>query len=118
MTVIDLASQPGFPDGMCDAGDDSVIVAFYNPEPRSYGRVGRYRLRDGEHVEDWSIPNSSRVTCPQLVVYENQIKLIVTTATEGMPAEQRNQQRHAGSLFIADIALPQPIKRPKLLYLS
>jgi sugar lactone lactonase YvrE len=97
--------EPGFPDGMVDAGDGTVVVAFYNPEPVAAGRAVRYDLRTGEALEEWRTPGSPRVTCPCLVPRADGVKLVLTTATEGMPAEQRKDCPDAGTLFVADTRL-------------
>ena len=65
--ALDLADQVGFPDGMCDCGDGTVIVAFYNPDFAEAGRAVRFNLATGEAVEEWTTPGSPRVTCPLLV---------------------------------------------------
>lgn len=104
--ALDLADQPGFPDGMCDCGDGSVIVAFYNPDLVEAGRAVRFDLGTGKAVEEWTTPGSPRVTCPLLVKRPDGVKLILTTATEGMPAEMRARCPNAGCLFIADTTLP------------
>ena len=103
--AIDLRSRAGFPDGMCDVGDGSVVIAFYNPDPLLFGRTGRYSLDTGELVEEWHTPGSPRVTCPLLVRRPDGVKLILTTCTEGMPVEMRAKCPNAGSLFIADTTL-------------
>lgn len=100
--AVDLRSTAGFPDGMCDAGGGTAIIAFYEPEPLPAGRAGRYDLVTGELVEEWHTPGSPRVTCPLLVNRPDGVKLILTTATEGMPADQRAKCPDAGCLFIAD----------------
>jgi sugar lactone lactonase YvrE len=100
--ALDLSGEPGFPDGMCDCGDGSVIVAFYNPDPVPAGRAVRYDLASGGAIEEWTTPGSPRVTCPALVQRPDGVKLILTTATEGMPADQREKCPEAGNLFIAD----------------
>jgi sugar lactone lactonase YvrE len=100
--ALDLRAEPGFPDGMVDAGDGTVVVAFYNPEPVAAGRAVRYDLRTGEALEEWRTPASPRVTCPCLVQRADGVKLVLTTATEGMPADQRALCPDAGSLFVAD----------------
>lgn len=100
--ALDLSGEPGFPDGMCDCGDGTVIVAFYNPDPIPAGRAVRYDLATGIAVEEWTTPGSPRVTCPALVQRPDGVKLILTTATEGMPADQRRMCPEAGNLFIAD----------------
>lgn len=103
--ALDLRGEPGFPDGMVDAGDGRVIVAFYNPEPVAAGRAVRYDLRTGDAIEEWTTPGSPRVTCPCLVARPDGVKLVLTTATEGMPNEQRAKCPAAGSLFVADTRL-------------
>jgi sugar lactone lactonase YvrE len=104
-TVIDLRDRDGFPDGMADAGDGTVVIAMYNPSPVAAGRAYRFRLSDGALVEEWTTPGSPRVTCPLLVRRDGGVKLVLTTAVEGMPADQRRQAPEAGSHFIADTAL-------------
>lgn len=103
--AIELRHESAFPDGMCDCGDGTVIVAFYNPDFAAFGRAVRYRLADGEPLEEWHTPGSPRVTCPLLVQRNDGVKLILTTATEGMPAEMRTKCPNAGCLFIADTSL-------------
>jgi sugar lactone lactonase YvrE len=100
--AIDLRSVEGFPDGMADAGDNTVIIAFYNPTRGGTGHARRYDLRTGTPLEEWTTPGSPRVTCPLLVERDGGVKLILTTAVEGMPAEQRRESPHAGDLFIAE----------------
>ena len=104
--ALDLAGEVGFPDGMCDCGDGTVIIAFYNPDFAEVGKAIRFRLATGEPVEEWTTPGSPRVTCPLLVQRADGVKLILTTATEGMPAEMRSKCPDAGCLFIADTTLP------------
>lgn len=103
--ALDLHNQAGSPDGMCDCGDGTVIVAFYNPDAVPVGRAVRFSLATGEAVEEWTTPGSPRVTCPLLVRRPDGVKLILTTATEGMPAGVRDMCHTAGNLFIADTTL-------------
>ncbi len=98
---LDLSAETGFPDGMVDAGDGTVIVAFYNPEPATFGVAKRFRLADGAVLDEWRTPGSPRVTCPLLVRRREEWSLVLTTATEGMPTEQRMDCPNAGSLFIS-----------------
>ena len=56
-------------------------------------------------IEEWTTPGSPRVTCPLLVKRPDGVKLILTTATEGMPAEMKATCPEAGNLFIADTSL-------------
>jgi sugar lactone lactonase YvrE len=103
--ALDLASPAGFPDGMCDAGGDTVVIAFYNPDPVPQGRAIRFDLRTGEAIEEWTTSGSPRVTCPLLAAWGGRTKLVLTTAVEGMPNEMREKCPNAGSLFIADTDL-------------
>ncbi|MCS6864238.1 MAG: SMP-30/gluconolactonase/LRE family protein [Gemmataceae bacterium] len=114
---LDLAQEPGFPDGMCDAGDGSVIIAFYNPHFAAHGRAVRYDLATGEAQEEWTTPGSPRVTCPLLVPRPDGVKLILTTAVEGMPPTMRAQCPNAGCVFVAPTSLTscpamEPLREP------
>jgi len=102
--AIDLRDRADFPDGMTDGGDGTVIIAFYNPALVSAGEAVRFELRTGLAVERWLTPGSPRVTCPLLVTRPDGVKLILTTAVEGMPLEMRAQCPNAGAIFIADVA--------------
>ena len=115
--AVDLSGYEGFPDGMCGCGDGTAVVAFYNPMPAPFGRAVRFDLTTGRAVEEWHTPGSPRVTCPLLVTRPDGVKLILTTATEGMPADQRGACPDAGNLFIADTSLTS-IPAPELVRLS
>jgi sugar lactone lactonase YvrE len=103
--ALDLRDQPGFPDGMRGCGDGTAIIAFYNPDRSDAGRAVRFDLTTGRTIEEWMTPGSPRVTCPLLVKRPDGVKLVLTTATEGMPAEMRAMCPEAGNLFIADTSL-------------
>lgn len=100
--ALDLRHRDDFPDGMCDASDGTVIIAFYNPNFADAGRAVRYRLGTGEVLHEWHTPGSPRVTCPLLVRRPDGVKLLLTTAIEGMPADQLARCPNAGCLFMAD----------------
>ncbi len=102
--ALDLGHRDDFPDGMCDAGDGTVVIAFYNPNFADSGRAVRYRLGTGEVLHEWHTPGSPRVTCPLLNRRPDGVKLILTTAVEGMPADQLARCPNAGCLFVADAA--------------
>ena len=101
--TLDVSRHEAFPDGMADVGDGTVIIAFYNPAP-DIGKAIRYSLRTGASIEAWTTPNSPRVTCPLLVEHNGSVRLVLTTATEGMPAKDRAKCPNAGDLFWADTA--------------
>lgn len=113
------AELPGFPDGMRPVNNESVVVAFYNPEPVSDGLAQQLHLDTGEVLCEWVIPGSPRVTCPEFASINGQTKIIFTTADEGMPAEIRAIAPGAGCLYMADVPadfkVPAP---PPLLALS
>jgi sugar lactone lactonase YvrE len=103
--VLDLREHGGFPDGMVDAGDGTVVIAFYNPAPVYAGRAVRFDLRTSDPIEEWTTPGSPRVTCPLLVEHEGRVRLVLTTATEGMAATDRRSCPAAGDLFWAETTL-------------
>ena len=103
--AVDLAGYAGSPDGMTGCGDGTAIIAFYNPDYAAAGRAVRFDLTTGEALEEWTTPGSPRVTCPLLVKRDGGVKLVLTTATEGMPADLRVKCPNAGCLFIADTQL-------------
>lgn len=105
LEVLNLGGEPGFPDGMIAVGDGTVIIAYYNPDPVQAGRAVRYDLKTGKAIEEWLTPGSPRVTCPLLVEHEGRVRLVLTTATEGMPAEMRETCPSAGNLFWAETNL-------------
>lgn len=99
--AVDLRAVDGFPDGMADAGDGTAIIAMYNPGPVRDGRAFHYDLSTGERLGEWLVPGSPRVTCP-LLVEEGGVKLVLTTAVEGMPDARRSDCPRAGDLFVAE----------------
>jgi sugar lactone lactonase YvrE len=104
--ALDLGHFPGFPDGMRAAPEGTAVVAFYNPDPVPAGKAVRFDLATGQAVEEWTTPGSPRVTCPCLVPRPDGVKLVLTTATEGMIAADRRRCPDAGCLFVADTDFP------------
>jgi sugar lactone lactonase YvrE len=101
--VLDLADVDGFPDGMVATPDGrGVIIAFYNPEKVPFGETRRYALHSGRCEAVWRTPASPRATCPLLIEYGGSVKLVITTAVEGMSEQGQSEATNAGSLFIAD----------------
>ena len=111
---VSLEHIEGFPDGMCDAGNETAIVAFYNPSLVSAGKAVRLSLQTGEILEEWHTPGSPRVTCPLLVSRPDGADLILTTASEGMSPEQRQHCPNAGALFIARTKITGVNKTPEV----
>lgn len=109
-------SLPGFPDGLRPAPDgESVIVAFYNPGEVADGVAQQIRIDDGAVLCEWLIPGAPRVTCPEFVELEGKIKLVFTTAVEGMPQATRRLAPGSGSLYIADTAFDRMPAPPPLV---
>ena len=102
-TVVDLGNETVFPDGMILTPDrTSLIVALYNPGDPQFGAARQYRISDGELEAIWTCEDSPRVTCPQLIKHEGRVRLLLTTADEGMSPEQRQRHPEAGCLFVGD----------------
>ncbi|HLK21167.1 MAG TPA: SMP-30/gluconolactonase/LRE family protein [Bryobacteraceae bacterium] len=107
---------PGYPDGLRPAPDgESVIVAFYNPEPVANGLAQQIRLADGEVLCEWVIPGAPRVTCPEFVLLDGEVKILFTSALEGMPDETRRLAPASGSLFLADTPFHKLPEAPPLV---
>ena len=101
--IVDLTAESVFPDGMILTPDhQSLIVALYDPGDPESGVARQYSLRDGQLERIWTCAGSPRVTCPQLIRMNGQIRLLLTTAVEQMSSEQQQQHTNAGCLFIGD----------------
>ena len=101
--VVDLNSEEVYPDGMILTPDHrSLIVALYDPGDPASGAARQYSLSGGVLEAVWHCPGSPRVTCPQLVLHEGRVRLLLTTAVELMDDAQQARHPQAGSLFIAD----------------
>jgi sugar lactone lactonase YvrE len=110
--LADPGTLPGFPDGLRPSPhDQSVIVAFYNPDHVSDGLARQFCPDTGAVLAEWSLPGSPRVTCPEFIEQDGQVRVVFTTAVEGMPAATRAIAPGAGSMYIADTpftAVPAP----------
>ncbi len=113
------STLPGFPDGLRPAPDgQSVIVAFFNPHAVSDGIAQQRCLSSGAILAEWIIPGSPRVTCPELIHWDGKVKIVFTTAVEGMPAEIRAIAPGAGAMYIADTPFTTVPAPPPLVHLS
>ena len=111
-------SLPTFPDGLRPSPDgESVVVAFYNPDAVADGLAQQLRLADGAVLCEWTIPGSPRVTCPEFVKIDGQVKVLFTTAVEGMPEATRRIAPRAGTMFIADTPFSELPAPPPLVQL-
>ncbi len=100
---IDLGAEDHFPDGMRVTPDgQGLVIAFYNPHEVQSGCARQYNLDSGEAEAEWTVEQSPRVTCPAFVESDDGIKLVLTTAIEGMEDALFARNPRAGSLFIAD----------------
>ena len=114
--VVAPSALPAFPDGLRPTpSGESIVVAFYNPEAVDTGLAQEIRLADGAVLTEWLFPGSPRVTCPEFVRLDGQVRLIFTTATEGMPPEIRAIAGEAGTMFCADTAFETMPEAPPLV---
>lgn len=97
--IADFRDTPLFPDGMRPApGLDSVLVAFYNPEAEPEGVAREFGIADGAVRNEWRLPGSPRVTCPEILRLDGRVRVLFTTAVEGMAPASPN----AGAMYIAE----------------
>ena len=102
-TVVDLSGGEVYPDGMILTPDEkSLIVAIFNPHDATVGEARQYSIATGQQEAVWTCQGSPRVTCPQLVTIDGAVKLVLTTADEGMDQPLREKNPNAGCLFIGD----------------
>ncbi|MBM3739023.1 MAG: SMP-30/gluconolactonase/LRE family protein [Acidobacteria bacterium] len=110
--IADFTAGGVFPDGMKPVPDGSaLVVAFYDPRPSDRGYARQYNLITGEPEAEWELPGSPRVTCPEIIELDGEIRILFTTAVEGMPDPIQRLAPHAGSMFIAPTpwtSLPPP----------
>ena len=101
--VLDLSDCKGVPDGMVTVpGNQSVIIAFYNPEDAPHGEARQFSLATGELENVWKTDLAPQVTCPLLLEHKGAMKLVLTTAVEHMSAEKLERHPNSGCLFIGD----------------
>ncbi|MGA1995158.1 MAG: SMP-30/gluconolactonase/LRE family protein [Bryobacteraceae bacterium] len=109
------SSLPALPDGLRATPDgESIVVAFYNPEPAGAGIAQELRLTDGAVLTEWILPGSPRVTCPEFVEIDGSICVLFTTAVEDMSADAQKQAPHAGSFFCGATGLTRLPAPPPL----
>lgn len=101
--VLDLRENEDFPDGMVSTPDgNSVIIAFWNPKDAAFGEARQYNLETGKCEAVWRTERSPQVSCPLLIEHDNSVKLVLTTAVEGMTHEKIERYPNAGCLFIGE----------------
>ena len=105
--LIDLQDDPAVPDGMILTPDRrGAIVSMFHPGIAPHGETRLYDLASGRLEHVWQTPASPRNTCPNLIRHAGRVQLVITTAVEGMPPEQRQGSPAAGCLFIAPTDFP------------
>lgn len=102
-TLLSFHERADVPDGMADVGDGTLVVAFYHPAKGGDGEAVRYDRRTGKPVVKYRIPGSPRVTCPFVAFRPGGLKVLFTTADEGMTDDIRADSPNAGVLFHADL---------------
>jgi sugar lactone lactonase YvrE len=109
--IADFRDTPLFPDGLRPSPDgESVIVAFYNPEASPEGLAREFRIRDGEVLAEWRLPGSPRVTCPEILRLDGRVRVLFTTAVEGMnPAVPLAGTMFVGDTTYAELPAPPPL---------
>jgi len=91
--AINLASEPGIPDGMTMDAEGMLWIAFFDG-----WRVGRYDPHTGTHLESVFLPVARVTSC---TFGGDQLEdLYVTTAKVGLGKSNLEKQPLAGSLFV------------------
>jgi sugar lactone lactonase YvrE len=118
-------SLPASPDGLrpspieeVEVEPQSIVVAFYNGAEVVDGLAQLIRLRDGATLAEWTIPGAPRVTCPEFVEIDGKVKILFTTALEGMPESLRRRASGSGCLYIADTPFSKMPEPPPLVDLQ
>jgi sugar lactone lactonase YvrE len=93
--VIEVPSDHGLPDGMTIDTEDMLWVGHWGGS-----RVQRWDPRTGKVLKVIKLPVSQVTSCT--FAGPNLDKLYITTAHEGMTAEQRAKERLAGGVFVCD----------------
>jgi sugar lactone lactonase YvrE len=99
--IADFTDGDVFPDGMRATPDEQgLVVAFYDPRMQPKGYAKQYGLHTGEWQAEWTFDGAPRVTCPEIAMIDGKVRLIATTATEGMPDEIRKVAPASGAIFM------------------
>ncbi|WP_136248183.1 SMP-30/gluconolactonase/LRE family protein [Halomonas borealis] len=94
---VDFSRREGNPDGAVIDAEGAMWLALWGA-----GKVVRLD-REGREIGAVSLP-TSQPSCPAFGG-EGLASLYVTTAREGMSAEQRAREPEAGDLFVADLSV-------------
>ncbi|RKL66323.1 SMP-30/gluconolaconase/LRE domain protein [Salipaludibacillus neizhouensis] len=91
-TAVTFAKDVGSPDGMTIDEEGMLWVAFFRGS-----RVARFNPETGEQLAEIPVPASQVTSCA--FGGENMDELYITTARNGLTAEELKEQPHAGGLF-------------------
>ena len=113
--IADFRETPLFPDGLRPApGFGSVVVAFYNPEAAPEGVAREFAISDGAVRNEWRLAGSPRVTCPEVLRLDGRVRVLFTTAVEGMNPVMPK----AGAMYIGDSPYTEVSPAPPLFEAS
>ena len=90
--ILSFGKDEGVPDGMCVDGEDMLWVGFYGGH-----RVGAYEPATGKHLGDITISAPNVTSC--CFGGQDMKTLYITTARQGLQAEQLEEFPLSGSLF-------------------
>lgn len=93
----DFSAVPGNPDGAVVDSEGCLWLALWGA-----GKVVRLD-HDGQVIDEVQLP-VNQPSCP-VFAGEHLAQLYVTTAQEGLTADQRHEQPQAGGLFTADVGV-------------
>ena len=114
--IADFTSGEVFPDGMRATPDGrGLVIAFFDPRMSFSGFVRQYNLKTGEMEREWELEGAPRVTCPEIARINGKVRLVATTATEGMPPEIRKQAPCSGVMFIGETPWDEEPPPPPLV---
>lgn len=109
-------SLPAFPDGLRPSPDgESILVALFNGEKVASGEALLIGLATGDTMARWTIPEAARVTCPEIFEWNGSVKVLFTTAVEGMTPEHFALAPQAGSFYLADTPFEAVPEAPPLV---
>lgn len=107
---------PAFPDGLRPSHDgNSILVALFNGDKVANGSALLIDLATGATTAQWTIPEAARVTCPEVFELEGAVKVLFTTAVEGMTPEHFALAPQAGSFYLADTPFEAAPEAPPLV---
>jgi sugar lactone lactonase YvrE len=114
--VVAPESLAAFPDGLRPSPTgDSILVALFNGEKVANGAAILIDLATGATTAQWTLPEAARVTCPEVFEWDGSVKVLFTTAVEGMTPEHFALAPQAGSFYLADTPFEAAPEAPPLV---